>query len=343
MLYIHIGTCKTGTTSIQKTIKNNRELLDGMGFCDVSKSVKRIIFHENQQQHILQNEKSNLKKCLSKFQNIIVSNESFAGDPMLKTETWIEWNRELKSLISGYEYKIIIYLRPQADLIESLYTQFIHEGGSFDFEEYYNEINMEWLNYEKLVAHVSSIWGKEAIIVRRYQREALVNGDSISDFFTLLNIDLSKINTSDYIGRRGNAGYNRRALEFAKICNPHLTQENKILLRNLLQNASTKGKFEDFGYLSREQLRKIHDDFEESNALLARQYLSEGPLFHYEEGTAEQVEQEYEFDLNELSILTANMFVTLSKSLSGNLGLGVKERQTCFICKLFAKLRSFSS
>jgi hypothetical protein len=141
-LYLHIGTPKTATSSIQKYLDINRAALEQRGCCFPS-SLHRYPYinprrnahfmtitlqredgsrDREQELRILREGMEQVNGLFQQFDNVILSDESLwralahsRSDvmPFLKKEAQ---NR-------GYQIKIIVYLRRQDDLIVSLWNQ----------------------------------------------------------------------------------------------------------------------------------------------------------------------------------------------------------------------------
>ncbi len=195
-LYLHIGTPKTGTTSIQHFCYNNREILLEKGFLYpdfpfvyANKGKYRnglfleAVFCDKEGVRQREQEEENfikglqmLKELFKTHNNIILSDEGIwtacfnrkRGRPLM---------RRLKEEAeeAGYNIKIIVYLRRQDDFLLSWYNQIIKHNitskNTLTWEEYFDNYNkyikLDYFNCLKKLEH---IFGKENIIARRFDK-----------------------------------------------------------------------------------------------------------------------------------------------------------------------------
>lgn len=148
ILYIHIGTPKTATTSLQHFCKENADILEEKGYCYpifVHKfkhvSILRNGFflsykeeEEKGKRNFFQEEKffrqgmDFVLDNFNKFDNVILSDEAIwsvvfkRGKPYLWEKIWREADKY------GYRVRVIVYLRRQDDLAESWWNQKIKNG-----------------------------------------------------------------------------------------------------------------------------------------------------------------------------------------------------------------------
>lgn len=188
-IYFHIGFNKTGTTTLQHTLSQNRELLQSRGFAypstlpnhghlaDHLNPARRAVLDEairtrnSLWSDALRDEISNSKM------DIIISSEGFSNiDPKL-----------LRSFFPYSEIKIVVYIREQAEYIVSIYQQAVKGRGIVeDFREFSARLRV---GFGAILSAWSSTFGRANLIARAYDRERLVNGDIVGDFLATLRID----------------------------------------------------------------------------------------------------------------------------------------------------------
>ena len=141
-VYLHIGSHKTGTTSIQHFLLHNRTLINKVGWeypeielaesahhkiaGQLVKDAKAGIFENNLEPSIdfsqLQRWRS-LKEFINhtEFENIIISSENF---------WWLARPSVLKTFFNGFRVVVVLYIRRQDVYLESLYQQFVKDAPS---------------------------------------------------------------------------------------------------------------------------------------------------------------------------------------------------------------------
>lgn len=207
--YLHIGTEKTATTTLQEFLHLNRDLLSSFRIC-YAKSMgltnnwklalaaynphRRDNFTRkngistdgeliNYQQGILRELDDELS--LVSQQVVVFSSEHFQS-----RLTEINEIQRLKDILIGSgvkEFSVIIYLRNPAELANSLYSTAIKFGATIDApplpdNEYYNHI----CNHKKTLENFAAVFGTEALVPRIFERGELNNDSLIEDFMALI-------------------------------------------------------------------------------------------------------------------------------------------------------------
>ena len=169
---IHIGYPKTGTTYLQKNIYPH---LQGIKFYDYK--IADDLFYEliylDDLDYDGDKEKEKFRPLLDSTENSLFSFESLTGAPFIyKGANRSLIPSRLKNL--GFE-KVIITIRNQVDIIDSLYRQYVVQGGVMKFKDFL-DIDQKWklsvrpfhtgyLNYDKLASRCIEVFGKENVLI----------------------------------------------------------------------------------------------------------------------------------------------------------------------------------
>lgn len=284
-LLLHIGTHKTGTTAIQRALRNNRRKLIKLGLAaqpPIRHELRDVLIQSSRDEsacgHVTERF---LEVCASKLNGIVISSEAFSGEPLSGYANASEMAERLRLCTRDFDVKIVVYLRRQDEFLESLYMQKIHEGHSFSFADFLKSIASVSFDWYALVESYAEVFGRENIIVRRYEKRFMPCRESIlEDFFQIAGADPKQLNLIQEKAAP-NAGYGPVAVEIARICNPNLVASERQELRHILQAAISKQPHERYSLLNAETRRQLLDRHEEGNARLAREYLDEasGQLF----------------------------------------------------------------
>ncbi len=213
---LHIGTQKTGTTSIQKCLKLNIDLLSSNSIfipssLDIGNGHHRWItsisnndsyvdaFIANQQ-FKTQNERIN--KVRVKKDNFINEVEQIsAGKWIISCEhlqselKTIEEIGRLKNLLEKLFKKItiILYIRKPISSVVSMWSTDIKFGAQYsEIPKPDNPFYENIVNHKKTLERWMSVFSKEQIIVRRFQSNNFKNGNLIEDFFEASGIEFKK-------------------------------------------------------------------------------------------------------------------------------------------------------
>lgn len=290
-LYIHIGTWKTGSSTIQFNLHRLKEDLKQEGIYYLSKKDKMVIddriirdFEKIEPEYVSQSRRK-LKGILNNSREegykYIASAEEFSGDPFsgfkncrAVAENIFEITKDL-----NLDIKIIVYLRRQDDFIESMYTQSIHLGGVKTFQEFISDFDESHFNWYNLLKAYSDVFGKKNIDVRRYHKAFLPHKNSLmQDFGSAVNSNLIA-NYSETVSK--NKGLSRNALELTRITNKHLNDEEQYQLRKLFQEINSKNPFEKYAFFESSERKEFLARYKNSNLKIAKEYMGiqDGPLF----------------------------------------------------------------
>lgn len=193
MLFIHIGTHKTGTSSIQTALAR----------ASAGTTVPPLIYpdigrlgdgHHAWPWALRQvNEQSDFAAIASAFleqydpdRRYIISSEEFS----FLTPKFI---REIKYCFKDIDVRIICYLRRRSDFLISEYKQHVlmmntrFTGSVFSF--YARKGMHSRLRYFSLLENWASIFGRDKIIPAVYDRDLFPNKDIMTDLLELLGVE----------------------------------------------------------------------------------------------------------------------------------------------------------
>lgn len=136
---IHVGLPKTGTTFLQEEIFRKLNL----------KFIRSL----------------SIVRMATKEKKILISHEGLSIEydkPAYKKYIVAEY---LKKLFP--EAKIIVGIREKESWLKSIYSQYIREGGTKTFEEFYREFDKEHLNFEKYISYLKSLF--DEVFIYRFE------------------------------------------------------------------------------------------------------------------------------------------------------------------------------
>lgn len=222
-IHLHIGTHKTGTTALQQTLAENRELLAQEGFL-----YPRTGWHQFAQ-HLLAFEKKGkvntgmnaemegvweaLRAEVENFSgtDVIISSEEFStlADPSA-----------LRAELADYPVSVYIYLRRQDAIFESIYNQQTKDWLSPRVESLEEclaapEMIYPLFDYYALLTRWADIFGMDNLVVRNYSQLRHQKISTVNDFFPLLGIDPESLATPAQ--PMLNHSVSRRAMELVRL------------------------------------------------------------------------------------------------------------------------------
>lgn len=206
-IYIHIGTFKTGSTSIQRFLKENRAALESRG---VYVPTTQLLAHHPLPLSLIKNysrwragwrefeggpddvwDKFLDEVSKTECETILISSESFCD---LVNENCREsskvFGEYLKNKLQQYDVKIICYLRSIEPYIKSIYQESIKITSRTismlqEVEELFQRDSIH-LKPTIYLDFYSSLFGRENLIVKEYSRKKMRGGDSVEDILGIL-------------------------------------------------------------------------------------------------------------------------------------------------------------
>lgn len=210
-LYIHIGSHKTGTTSIQEALFENPEILKKHNLSYFFKrTIDTQIARGKNANNWLRSDHmfaGNLDIGFTILHSEKLAHQlsRFSGDVIISAEqfSYVFLEKELinfKASLNKYfdEIQIIVYLRRQDQQIISHHnegskysqrrpTNLFYGNEPIAIPEHQKHFRL-YLDYHRKLSMWANIFKKENIIIRIFDKTSLLNGDSVSDFFNTIGI-----------------------------------------------------------------------------------------------------------------------------------------------------------
>jgi hypothetical protein len=299
-LVLHIGTEKTGSTSIQHFLAKNRLPLREAGILfprapglDNQRALT-VIAEESTEDNVLRSMfgvrtpddldrfRADLRQKLWEelaaggCSRVVMSNEHCSS--RLRHPLQVEY---LRTFLSEFfdRIRILVYIRRQDDFLVSTYSTMVKTGRTVPIEVPRTKAHTRRYDHWVLLSLWAKVFGRENIICRRYDRADLVEGDVIHDFGAQIGIP----KTPDF-ERPGvtNESLDADALEFLRVFNRYF---NRTGYRSKLIKTLAAISNGPLVTLPEKELADFMACFRESNEMVALEYLggtmegSDDPLF----------------------------------------------------------------
>jgi hypothetical protein len=259
---VHIGRHKTGNSSLQGFLDENRKELERYGVCypevflgcinhhPMAQAISRRALGSTNDNVDFDNipQVSAVRKAIleSSCDTVLLSSEGFQNTKPAS----------LRRALEGFDVNIIVYLRDQDKSLASSYAQRVHATNySGTLDDFYNNNDFAMSDYERFLLNWESEFpGK--INVSKYSRKSLVEGDVVYDFCKkMLSISPSTIK--------------RRFIYNKRDRNPSLTASlisfkcrlNKLLPDDYPEKAAVYWYFSNLARASKDDSYKISDHY----------------------------------------------------------------------------------
>ena len=302
-IYLCIGTMKTGTTAIQYFLASNRKKLQEQGICYPylkipGKKLNNRNGHfliycadgetEEERQEKEKKVKMKAMDCLreaaEQYDKIILSEELIWHHSKKFENFWLNTKKDMESI--GCNLKVVVYLRRQDEVIESLWKQQVKHLAKWKipFDDFVNEERYRYFvcDYYKRLNQIARVIGKENIIVRPYEYGQFKGetGDVVSDFADTLKIQMVdefvQPQKRQHVRLEGNYLEIKRCInevEAYREMDDFMEQFINKLVEEENRPVETSSMF------SYEERVRFVEKFEKDNNKLAQSYLGQEKLF----------------------------------------------------------------
>lgn len=174
MRVLHVGVHKTGTTSIQAALRmvSHRSAL---GLLLPRDGVR-----------VLSDEWVTLLTASASCLDLVVSDETLLGDPLdgySQAEERVDALRRLRPVLG--DVQVIVYFRPQASWLPSVYTQSVQGGSAAPPEEFMATLwDAQGLRWMHLLRLLTQAFGTDRVTVRLFDPRI----DAVGDFFDICRL-----------------------------------------------------------------------------------------------------------------------------------------------------------
>jgi hypothetical protein len=293
-LFLHFGMHKTGSTSIQHYLFDNRAALLKHGWyypCEGS-----YYFHGERSQsylaHAVLDRRPdylrhelvlNRDKCIAELQrdvsasnceNILISSEHFSY-----ATTEDEW-RKIHDAFSPLAdtLKIVIYLRRQDTMAEAYWGQYVMLGRETRrFEDFRSRTGGR--DYLSLLRSMANVFGQPNIIVRPFERQQLHQGDVVADFLEQIGLGRFPLAVQSAVL---NQSLSLPQLEAMRLILGRIEPLRlRMAMAEFLRSLKLSEDRTSYSYFAPGDRSRFLEPFRESNAQVARVFLgrADGRLF----------------------------------------------------------------
>ncbi len=274
MLIIHIGTHKTGTTSLQSVLARGAEALlphgirylqrgRGDGFAH-HKLAWALRGRRNTDMSVWDRLRAEL--AASKSPTNLLSSEAF----------WLEDPAEVKRQLGDtQDVRIVLYVRRQDKYLQSLYKQTVASGRKPDFAAWLAEMHVRG-DYLSVVRNWAAQFGADAVTVLPYERDGRPI-DLVADFSRFLGVDLAALVGQKNVGTQ-NPSPRRELLHFIRALNQLDLDVNhdKFFYSVIKRN---KSYIRSTDLLTYEQRVELMRGYADGNRILSDEFHAGVPLF----------------------------------------------------------------
>jgi len=208
--FVHIGYHKTGTTYLQNCgLKKHSQIKMLADYNDDNNEFEQTLFQlkcdiTEEHEYLFSADRVRTKffeTCseiadLERDDQVIgISDEAFSGDYLSGRDSYL-FAQRIHDVFGTV--KIVMVVRNQSRMIDSIYRQYIHMGGTLSLKKVLDPIRFPTadlfnkLKYDKLVAHYYTVFGKENVLVVPFE---LINNkpEFLGEIYRFLGVNEKEI------------------------------------------------------------------------------------------------------------------------------------------------------
>lgn len=297
-LTVHIGTTKTGSTSIQAFMCANRAALAKHGICYPETlgpqdhhwaTVSSLSMGQSQDLMLWCNVKSEkqlvafrkktqanyLRELRSRPRHVVISSEHLQSRCILPENV----SRFRDLFCRDFEQiRVVVYVRPQLDQIVSLYSTLLKNGYAHPLQRFIKSraraTFLPYFDLQALIKRWSDVFGAENVIVRPYKAVSGPFG-TLGDFCEILGLDPASPEWSEI--EKANTSLNVAGQELLLMMNQtgalNDVQRRK-LTRWIEANCAGKGTVPSLALA-----KSFHTPYEAGNAWVIEKYFPDHPEY----------------------------------------------------------------
>ncbi|MEE4278089.1 MAG: hypothetical protein V2I82_06455 [Halieaceae bacterium] len=295
---LHIGTEKTGTTTLQDWLYANRELLSEQGIylCESTGTPNNRLLAaycqpgfddffrargigdaEAKAEFFADFEASlaeELTAAAETHDTLLLTSEHFSSR-LKDADSVARLRRLLEPHVDSFT--VVCYLREQSELIRSLYTTALIDGEIMAIEAYHREpaVDEVFFNYELMLGLWASVFGAQALSVGLFGRDTLVGGDVRHDFLARVLPQLEGVELDHEVSER-NQSIGRLQAILLRLVNSYMNRSSPENidddLRRRLAERIVSHRHLSSGRLRLPDPQRIFERFRESNARVFERY-----------------------------------------------------------------------
>lgn len=249
VVVLHLGAHKTGTSLIQKYLRDRPAELARMRLTFLTRSTTNDVLgwgmkpleaperlreavHKAAGSRVILKHRVPLPRALpliagGPVRTVVVSHENALGRPFLDDTPGL-YPRAAQRLggivdaLSDHRLRLVYYIRSQAQFLESYYLQMIHQGSSATFREWLSGIDLDAVSWSPLVETLAAAVGEDNLVVKDFATVKQGQNSFLDDFLRTCDQRLNP--HVDYPAAR-NRSVSERGLTFALAMNPWLETE----------------------------------------------------------------------------------------------------------------------
>lgn len=280
---LHIGTGKTGTSTIQNSLYKNRKELRNRFSIDYAKVCLKLVDHfgETIAAHyplvdaIKSRDSRKLEKVTNYIDKSVCETVIFSCENLYHSleESDVDW---LSKALQNYHVMILCYVRRQDLYIESAYRQQVKVGEfKMKFDDFLKRhVDRSYLtevhaNYYAMLEKWRESFGASSLVVRPFDQRLFYHGTLLNDYSNVLGLKEATLETSSK--NNTNLKLPRELINVVRLSNS-LQIVPRDHQQSFVQFLSDHLDFRDSAFLNPSERDLVLKNYEEVNKKLCKRF-----------------------------------------------------------------------
>jgi len=203
---------------------------------------------------------------------ILLSHEDLIGNPR---SGFYRHARAAAALLArlrpGHARKIVVYIKRQDRLVESMYKQRIQMGKSYSFKKFFADVPWQHFSWKRVLDDFGDVIGEDNLVVRLSEDirdgpqqfvRAFIRAVLVEDFDGALRVPANT-----------NQSFSARSLAIARRLNPHLSRRQQYWMRLLVRRVQSRKPGKKPCLLSDKDRLRILDHHKAGNVDVFKRFL----------------------------------------------------------------------
>ena len=191
-IWLHIGSPKTGTTSLQGFLNDNQDYLrDNAGLNYVTAGRVNIAHNRLATQARIGEAQPIFDKIVEEVDAAPRMRHVISSEMLFNLYTTRKFVQAVPEAMRGGRTRVICYLRRQDAYLEALYKQLLKNGRIAPDRAAFLADSRRMLSYDLVLNAYAEVFGADNIELRPFSRDRLAQGDVVADFAAQLGFEIT--------------------------------------------------------------------------------------------------------------------------------------------------------
>jgi len=280
---VHVGAHKTATSLVQKFLRDEPQQAIPRGLRYISRAETNELIGWGDKvvaAPSLLRTRIGEECCTTGARYVFVSHENTLGEPFVAGQPGLYSDaarcvKGLAKALRGFDARIVLSIRPQAEFLESYYLQSIHEGGHLTFNEWLAGIDVDSISWLPVVEAITSAIGVDRLVIVDFRDLRLGQDAFLRGFFERA---MPGLEIDPHYDTVRNPSISAKGLQMALAMNQHLADAHeRKAARKFLQQHFSNRKYDRPVLLSDEQRARLSARYDEEYDMLTRTLKDQAP------------------------------------------------------------------